>query len=97
MNIFLVLSSSAAAFYVFILFALWRDSRKRHNGHVVSCSSTDFDEVRGYEIDGADTTPHWRQSKFSDGVLLVPLTKLHLPARRSTDKPVPAAPKAASH
>ena len=57
MNVFLILSSSAVAFYVFILLALWRDNHRPRNGRPVTYSSVDFDEVWGFETDNADLTP----------------------------------------
>jgi hypothetical protein len=84
MNVFLVLSSSAVAFYVFILLALWRDSRKRRNGHVASCVSAGFNQVWGIEAGGFKTRSRLQRFKFSDDVLWVPLTKLHLEGRRRT-------------
>ena len=82
MSVFLVLSSSSVAFYIFILLALWRDTRKQRNGRIVSYSSTDFDEVWGFETDSADIPSQSSRSKFSDDVLWLPVTKLHLGARR---------------
>jgi hypothetical protein len=84
MNVFLVLSSSAVAFYVFILLALWHDSRKRRNAHVASCSSTGSNQVWGVEAAGFKSRSRLQRFEFSDDVLWVPLTKLHLEGRRRT-------------
>jgi hypothetical protein len=93
-SVFLVLSSSSVAFYVFILLALWRDARKQRNRRIVSYSSTDFDEVWGFETDTSDIPSQSSRSKFSDDVLWLPVAKLHLGARRpekQEPKPVSTA------
>src|SRR5215471_8089996 len=87
MNVFLMLSSSAVAFYVFILLALWRDNRKRRNGHVLSCSSSDFDEVWGLTNDRRGALSHSKRFKFSDDVLWVPISTTRLGARRQSERP----------
>jgi hypothetical protein len=83
MNVFLVLSSSAVAFYVFILLALWRDSRKQRRRHVVSSLSTDLGEVWRFATERSNTSSHSRRFKFSDDVLWLPVAKLHMGGQRS--------------
>lgn len=78
MTIFLVLSSSAVAFYIFVLCALWYDNRKHRNRRVSSWHSANFDDVWGFEADSAHVVSLSSRAKIYDGVHWLPVAKLDL-------------------
>lgn len=82
MSVFLVLSSSALAFYLFVLLALYRDNHKRRSRRNEAYSNVWLNNARGPKVShSAGYLPGRRSDTSDDDVLWIPVTRVRLKRR----------------
>ena len=78
MSVFLILSSLGVAFYLVLLYNLYREGRERRRQRVDFYREMDFGDVSGPASAGPNAAVAGRSLQFSDEVLWLPVTKMKL-------------------